>query len=174
MERAARRCWTPIARIAVAWRRGLEEHVAPDRDRHPVQSVAEELRNLVGRVALGLTPVQHAVVDNMSQVSVGYPQSPMNGQGHGSFRPGLGQRMAPIAGSPPFGEGDTPRFTVLASPLPAVTGLLSSYPRLLNDALGTPLAPNGVWLIRPDGYVAATAPANNLSSISDVLGRISA
>jgi hypothetical protein len=158
----------------VAWRRGLEEHVAPDRDRHPVQSVAEELRNLVGRVALGLTPVQHAVVDNMSQVSVGYPQSPMNGQGHGSFRPGLGQRMAPIAGSPPFGEGDTPRFTVLASPLPAVTGLLSSYPRLLNDALGTPLAPNGVWLIRPDGYVAATAPANNLSSISDVLGRISA
>jgi hypothetical protein len=136
--------------------------------------VAEELRNLVGRVALGLTPVQHAVVDNMSQVSVGYPQSPMNGQGHGSFRPGPGQRMAPIAGSPLFGEGDTPRFTVLASPLPAVTGLLSFYPLLLNDALGTPLAPNGVWLIRPDGYVAATAPANNLSSISDVLGRISA
>jgi 2-polyprenyl-6-methoxyphenol hydroxylase-like FAD-dependent oxidoreductase len=136
--------------------------------------IAEELRNLVGRVALGLTPVQHAVVDNMSQVSVGYPQSPMNGRGRSSFRPAPGQRMAPIAGSPPFGEGDTPRFTVLASPSPAVAGLLSSYPRLLNDALGTPLAPNGVWLIRPDGYVAAIAPANNLSSISDVLGRINA
>jgi hypothetical protein len=38
---------------------------------------------------------------------------------------------------------------------------LSSFPKLLNDALGTPPAPGGVWLIRPDGYVAATAPANN-------------
>jgi 2-polyprenyl-6-methoxyphenol hydroxylase-like FAD-dependent oxidoreductase len=72
------------------------------------------------------------------------------------------------------GAGDEPCFTLLASSSPAVAGVLSSFPKLLNDALGTPPAPNGVWLIRPDGYVAATTPANNLSSISDVLGRISA
>jgi hypothetical protein len=136
--------------------------------------VAEELRNRVGRVALGFAPVQHTVVDNMSQVSVCYPQSPMNGQELGSFRRGPGQRMAPIAGAPPFGVGDEPRFTVLASSSPAVAGVLSSFRKLLNGALGTPPAPEGVWLIRPDGYVAATAPTNNLSSISDVLGRISA
>jgi hypothetical protein len=136
--------------------------------------VAEELRNLVGRVALGLASVQHALVDNMSQVSVGYLQSPMNGRGHGSLHPPPGQRAAPIAGAPPLGAGDEPRFTLLASSSPAVAGVLSSFPKLLNDALGTPPAPGGVWLIRPDGYVAATAPANNLSSISDVLGRTSA
>ena len=82
--------------------------------------------------------------------------------------------MAPIAGEPPFGEGNEPRFTLLASGSPAVAELLASYPKLLNDAVGTPPAPDGVWLIRPDGYVAATAPNSNLTAISDVLRRISA
>jgi 2-polyprenyl-6-methoxyphenol hydroxylase-like FAD-dependent oxidoreductase len=136
--------------------------------------IAEELRNIVGRVALGLAPVQHAVVDNMSQVSVGYPQSPMNGRGHGSFHPAPGQRMAPIAGARPFGAGSKPRFTVLALPSPAVAGVMSSFPNLLNEALGPPPDANGVWLIRPDGYVAATAAGSDLSSILDVLSRMSA
>jgi hypothetical protein len=82
--------------------------------------------------------------------------------------------MAPIAGGSPFGAGDEPRFTLLASSSPAVTDLLASYPKLLNGALVTPPAPDGVWLIRPDGYVAATAPAADLSVISAVLRRISA
>jgi 2-polyprenyl-6-methoxyphenol hydroxylase-like FAD-dependent oxidoreductase len=136
--------------------------------------IAEELRNLVGRFALGLAPVQHAFADQLSQVSVGYPESPMNGPAHRSLHPAPGQRMAPIAGSLPFGAGDVPRFTVLASSSPSVAGLLSSFPNLLNDALGPPPDANGVWLIRPDGYVAATAPATDLSSISDVLTRTSA
>ena len=67
--------------------------------------IAEELRNIVGRVALGLTPVQHAFADQMSQVSVGYPESPMNGPRHGSLRPAPGQRMAPIAGEPLIRRG---------------------------------------------------------------------
>jgi 2-polyprenyl-6-methoxyphenol hydroxylase-like FAD-dependent oxidoreductase len=136
--------------------------------------IAEELRNIAGRVALGFAPVQHAMVDTMSQVSVGYPGSPMNGRGHGSFHPAPGHRMAPIADACPFGAGDEPRFTVLAAPSPAVTGVLSSFPKLLNGSLRPPPDAKGVWLIRPDGYVAATAPASDLSSISDVLSRMSA
>jgi 2-polyprenyl-6-methoxyphenol hydroxylase-like FAD-dependent oxidoreductase len=135
--------------------------------------LAEELRNIVGRFALGFAPVRHAVVDKMSQVSVGYPNSPMN-KGDGSFKPAPGHRMAPIAGAPPFGSGDTPRFTLLASSSPVVADLQSSFPELLNSALGTPPAIDGVWLIRPDGYVAATAAVGDLSSISDVLRRMSA
>jgi 2-polyprenyl-6-methoxyphenol hydroxylase-like FAD-dependent oxidoreductase len=136
--------------------------------------IAEELRNIVGRVAFGLAPVQHAFVDQMSQVSVGYPKSPMNGPRHGSLHPTAGERMAPIAGGAAFGAGDEPRFTLLASSSPAVTDLLASYPKLLNGALVAPPTPDGVWLIRPDGYVVATAQAVDLSSISDVLRRISA
>ena len=136
--------------------------------------IAEELRNLVGRVALGFAPVQHAFVDQMSQVSVGYPESPMNGPGHRSLHPAPGQRMAPIAGGPPFGAGNEPRFTLLALSSPGVADVLAAYPRLLNQAPGKPPSPDGVWLVRPDGYVAATAPAADLSEISDVLRRISA
>jgi 2-polyprenyl-6-methoxyphenol hydroxylase-like FAD-dependent oxidoreductase len=135
--------------------------------------IAEELRNIVGRVAFGLPPVQHAFADQMSQVSVGYPESPMNGPRRGSLHPRPGQRMAPIAGRSSFGAGDEPRFTLLASSTSAVTGLLASHPKLLTTALGAPPAADGVWLIRPDGYVAATAPAADLSSISEVLRRIS-
>jgi 2-polyprenyl-6-methoxyphenol hydroxylase-like FAD-dependent oxidoreductase len=136
--------------------------------------IAEELRNIVGRVAFGLAPVQHAFADQLSQVSVGYPESPMNGPRHSSLHPRPGQRMAPLAGGPSFGAGETPRFTLVASPSPAVTSLLASYPKLLATALGSPPAADGVWLIRPDGYVAATAPGEDLSAISDVLRRISA
>jgi 2-polyprenyl-6-methoxyphenol hydroxylase-like FAD-dependent oxidoreductase len=136
--------------------------------------IAEELRNLVGRVAFGLAPVQHAFADQLSQVSVGYPESPMNGPAHRALHPAPGQRMAPIAGGPPFGAGDAPRFTLLASSSPSVVGVLSSFPKLLNATLGPPPDANGVWLIRPDGYVAATAPAADLSAILDVLTRMSA
>jgi 2-polyprenyl-6-methoxyphenol hydroxylase-like FAD-dependent oxidoreductase len=136
--------------------------------------IAEELRNIVGRVAFGLAPVQHAFANQVSQVSVGYPESPMNGPRHGSLHPRPGQRMAPIAGSPPFGAGSEPRFTLLAASSPAIGSLLAAYPKLLNDALVAPPAPDGVWLIRPDGYVAATAPAADLTAVSDVLRRISA
>jgi 2-polyprenyl-6-methoxyphenol hydroxylase-like FAD-dependent oxidoreductase len=132
--------------------------------------VAEDLRNIVGRIALGFAPVQHAFVDHMSQVSVGYPESPMNGPAHRSLHPAPGQRMAPIAGAPAFGAGDAPRFTLLASSSPSVTNVLASYPRLLNEALERPPTPDGVWLIRPDGYVAAASPIADLSSISSVLG----
>jgi 2-polyprenyl-6-methoxyphenol hydroxylase-like FAD-dependent oxidoreductase len=51
--------------------------------------VAEDLRNIVGRVAFGLATVRRAFADRMSQVSVGYPESPMNAGGHSSFRPTL-------------------------------------------------------------------------------------
>jgi hypothetical protein len=82
--------------------------------------------------------------------------------------------MAPITRAPAFGAGNEPRFTLLASSSPAVARVLSSFPKLLNAALGSPPDANGVWLIRPDGYVAATASATDLSSISDVLSRMSA
>jgi 2-polyprenyl-6-methoxyphenol hydroxylase-like FAD-dependent oxidoreductase len=135
--------------------------------------IAEDLRNLVGHIAFGFAPVRHAFVDHMSQVSVGYPESPMNGLGHRSLHPAPGQRMAPIAGSPPFGADDKPRFTLLASSSPDVVEFLATYPALLSDTLGAPPSPDGVWLIRPDGYVAATAPAGDLTAVSGVLRRMS-
>jgi 2-polyprenyl-6-methoxyphenol hydroxylase-like FAD-dependent oxidoreductase len=41
--------------------------------------VAQAVRNVAGHVMLGLRPVQRAFADNMSEVTIGYPKSPLNG-----------------------------------------------------------------------------------------------
>ena len=116
--------------------------------------IAEELRNIIGHIAFGFAPVHHAFVDQMSQVSVGYPRSPMNGRGHRSLHPAPGQRMAPIAGAPPFGAGNEPHFTLLASSSPAVDGLCRHSPGFSMPRWEPPDA-NGVWLI---GQTATSQP----------------
>src|SRR6201999_1556168 len=42
---------------------------------------AQAVRNLVGRFMLGLAPVRRAMVDTMTEVSIGYEHSPLNGPG---------------------------------------------------------------------------------------------
>ena len=106
--------------------------------------VAEEgFANIVGRFALGFAPVRHAMVDQMSQVSVGYPESPMNGPGEGLVSSDARPPHGADRRKPPFGSGAVPRFTLLASSSPAVADVLTAYPRLLNDALGAPPDANG-------------------------------
>jgi 2-polyprenyl-6-methoxyphenol hydroxylase-like FAD-dependent oxidoreductase len=135
--------------------------------------LAEELRNIVGRFALGLAPVKHALADKLSQVSVGYPDSPLN---EGSFHghgPQPGERVEPTAGETPFGAGDQPRFALLAQPSDAVSGLAARFPALLESEVRTPPDSSGVWLVRPDGYAAAVSTADKLEPISEWLQHIS-
>ena len=82
--------------------------------------VAQTVRNLVGQVMLGLGPVQHAFADNMTEVAIGYPRSPLNGPSLGGVGPKPGQRVAPVAGQVPVGSGGTPRFAAVreGAPLP--------------------------------------------------------
>jgi hypothetical protein len=135
--------------------------------------LAEELRNIVGRFAFGLASVQRAFADKLSQVSVGYPDSPLN---EGSFHghgPKPGERVVPVAGEAPFGAGDLPRFALLAQPSRAVSELAARFPALLEIDVRPPADSSGVWLVRPDGYVAAVSSAANLGPISQLLERIS-
>lgn len=135
--------------------------------------IAEELRNFVGHFALGLAPVQHAFANKMSQVSIGYPRSPLNGPPFRGSGPRPGERVEPIDGQAPFGAGDSPRFALLAAPSRAASDVLAGYERLLEGAVRTPPDPSGAWLVRPDGYVSTAASAGDLRPISDVLKRIS-
>ncbi|MGA7809239.1 FAD-dependent monooxygenase, partial [Bradyrhizobium sp.] len=66
--------------------------------------VAQTIRNAVGHLVLGLAPVQHAMSDTMTEMSVGYPGSPLNGKALGGG-PKPGARIAPIAGQTPIGSG---------------------------------------------------------------------
>ena len=85
--------------------------------------VAQTVRNIVGHAMLGLVPVQHALAATMSEVTIGYPKSPLNGPALGKG-PKPGERIAPIAGQTPVGSGSAPQFALFAAESPASVELV--------------------------------------------------
>ena len=120
-------------------------------------AVKQRIRNMVAHCVLGLAPIQRAIEGSMTEISTGYPASPLNGIADGSSRR-PGSRMPPLAGEAPYGAGDSPLFALRAHP--SSTG--GSAPALLGelvDPVVRPNAPgNGIELVRPDGYLALSAP----------------
>src|SRR6202012_6038729 len=75
--------------------------------------VIRTVRDVVGHLMLGLAPVQHTLADTMTEVSLGYPQSPLNsGSASGLSGPSPGQR---VMADRPFGTDGEPRFALMAA-----------------------------------------------------------
>ena len=134
---------------------------------------AQALRNFVVGHVLGLPAAQHFAGEMLSELAVAYPKSPLSaGHAHGLHGPKPGHRLAPSAGAP-VGSGDTPRFAVLASEdLPA--DLLAAHPLLLELKSRTPVDPAGLFLVRPDGYVALAAKAGDWQAVKTYLDFVQA
>jgi 2-polyprenyl-6-methoxyphenol hydroxylase-like FAD-dependent oxidoreductase len=130
---------------------------------------AQTIRNIIGHAMFGLAPVQHAFAANMSEVTIGYPKSPLNGPALGKG-PKPGERVTPVAGQKSVGSGSAPQFALFAAQSPAIAQLVKKFARLLDPDIRPPLVPDGIWLVRPDGYVACAA--NDPSAISDYLIRL--
>ena len=94
----------------------------------------------------------------LSEVAVAYSDSPLNARSahvHGGPEPG---KRAPIReGEPDVGSGNTPRFALFAEDTPASRSLLSKYPNLVEPSPRKQYADGGIWVVRPDGYVALAA-----------------
>ncbi|WAJ31466.1 FAD-dependent monooxygenase [Antarcticirhabdus aurantiaca] len=133
--------------------------------------VAQQVRNLVGHLVLGVTAARHKVADTLSEVAVHYPDSPLNGP---SLRrgPRPGERLAPAKGDTPIGSGNAPRFVLLAERTSAIDDLVARRPGLVDPAVRPPLRDGAIWLIRPDGYVACAS--EDPREIADYLDRIAA
>jgi FAD binding domain len=130
--------------------------------------VVRTVRDVVGHLMLGLAPVQHTLADTMTEVSVGYPESPLNaGSASGLTGPAPGQR---VLTDRPFGADGEPRFALMAAGEVAA-GLIQRQANVLETTLRAPPDPNGIWLVRPDGYVAAVAKKDDLSTIENSLVR---
>jgi hypothetical protein len=130
--------------------------------------IIRTIRDVVGHLMLGLAPVQHTLANTMTEISIGYPESPLNaGSMSGLHGPAPGQR---VMSAPPFGANSEPRFALMASGRAAVS-LIARHPDVLETSLRSPPDAEGAWLIRPDGYVAAVAPNGNLSTIENSLVR---
>jgi hypothetical protein len=102
------------------------------------------------------------------EVSIGYPESPLNGPSFGRAKgPRPGERVVPVNGQIPIGAGDTPRFALFAERSAAVTDFLQRFEELLDPELRHPFDADGMTLVRPDGYVACSA--KETSKIADYL-----
>lgn len=119
--------------------------------------VAQTLRNLAGHLMLGLSPVQHAFADTMTEVSIGYPDSPLNGPSLMGTRPKPGERVVPVDGQAPVGSGGTPLFALFAKKTAATANLVSRFASLLDPEIRPPFEEGGIWLVRPDGYAACSS-----------------
>jgi 2-polyprenyl-6-methoxyphenol hydroxylase-like FAD-dependent oxidoreductase len=134
--------------------------------------VARTIRNLVGHVAFGLAPVQHQFANQMTEVAIGYPDSPLNAASAKSVKgPRPGQR---IVADQPFGAGDTPRFALIAEDDVQARAVLQRHAGLLEPELRKSLNGPGIWLVRPDGYVAAAVGAGEWQVIDSCLSKIAA
>jgi 2-polyprenyl-6-methoxyphenol hydroxylase-like FAD-dependent oxidoreductase len=156
-----------------AERSEVGEHVLADAQRLTVvgtmkNPVQQAIRNTVGHLMLGLAPVQHAFADKMTEVTIGYSKSPLNGSAlTGGPKPGA--RVVPIAGQMPVGSGTSPRFGLFAKSSPAVSRLIERFSTVLDPELRSPFREDGLWLVRPDGYVACAAATGDESAIARYL-----
>jgi 2-polyprenyl-6-methoxyphenol hydroxylase-like FAD-dependent oxidoreductase len=81
---------------------------------HTVQAV----RNMVAGFLFGLAPIRRTMAETLTEVSIGYPQSPLNGPtAHGLGGPAAGERAPPVAGQVPMGA--IPAGAIPAGAIPA-------------------------------------------------------
>ena len=78
-------------------------------------AVKQSIRNHVASLVFGLSPVLKKAADAVTELSIGYPESPLNGGGQHLHRGPLAGERAPIREKElPVGAGATPRFALFA------------------------------------------------------------
>jgi 2-polyprenyl-6-methoxyphenol hydroxylase-like FAD-dependent oxidoreductase len=133
--------------------------------------VARGVRDVVAHFMLGLGSFKEKFAEAMTEVSIGYRESPLNGPALGrSAGPSPGERVVPVTGKSPIGSGGVPRFALFAAPSAAVTELLQKFGALLDPELRGPFDADGMTLVRPDGYVACSAA--EAATIADYLASL--
>jgi 2-polyprenyl-6-methoxyphenol hydroxylase-like FAD-dependent oxidoreductase len=116
----------------------------------------QSIRNHIASFVFGLSPVKKKMANMLTELSIGYPKSPLNGGGeYAGDGPKEGERAPVDVGQTCFGAGDTPRFGLFAAEGDGGGAqLIAKYSSLLEPSLQEPFGDDGLWLVRPDGYVA--------------------
>jgi 2-polyprenyl-6-methoxyphenol hydroxylase-like FAD-dependent oxidoreductase len=135
--------------------------------------VKQSIRNHVASLIFGFAPVTHTMANLLSEVAVAYPDSPLNAHTahtHGGPEPG---KRAPIRKhEPAVGSGNTPRFVLFGQSEGMPANLLEKYAKLLEPGLREPYHAGGLWLVRPDGYVALATGSGNWGAVEGYLSRL--
>jgi 2-polyprenyl-6-methoxyphenol hydroxylase-like FAD-dependent oxidoreductase len=139
----------------------------------------QSIRNHLASFLLGIAPLRKIAVDTIEELSIGYPHSPLNAGAQHRKHPSEGERAPIRQGEQPVGAGDRARFVLFGEYDSAETKekfsqVMAQYPDLLEPSLRQPYRDDGLWLVRPDGYVALSTQAGDWISIEAYLSRIAA
>ena len=117
-------------------------------------SVMQEIRNFMAHHILGLSPVQHSIGAQVTEVSVHYPDSPLNGP-HVKSGPHSGERFLSKPRS--LQHDDDERFALHAGNIALEQQLFSRFENLLRPKVYANEELNAIYLVRSDGYVACSS-----------------
>jgi len=132
--------------------------------------VKQAIRNHVASLILGFAPVTHTMANVLSEVAIGYAESPLNaGREHGGLKAG---KRAPIReNETPVGSGDRPRFAVFADASSVPAELMQKFASILEAAPRAPLSADSVCLVRPDGYIALATKSGDWAPVQTYLSQ---
>lgn len=137
--------------------------------------VKQTIRNHIASLVFGLASVRKNMADTMSEVTIGYPESHLNALGDRLYQgPAPGERAPIRDGEPPVGAGNTPRFALFASAAKESAALLAEHADWLEPQHREPFHPDGIWLVRPDGYVSVATGLGDWHLISEFLKKLKA
>lgn len=108
----------------------------------------------------GFDAVRHAFAEQVTELAVGYPDSPLNGEQARLKGPHPGERWQVKPGDAAVSAGSEPRFAVYAAKGPNTEQLIACFPDLLEPEARAPWTAGGLWIVRPDGYVAFEGDAD--------------
>lgn len=116
--------------------------------------ILQDVRNTIVRFATGFPLIQHKVADQLSELDIGYPQSPLSITGHHFPQgPKVGERWP----HPLKAGAGAAKFTAIG-PADLVAELARKYPALVVAQPET-TADHALRLVRPDGYVGFAGTA---------------
>jgi hypothetical protein len=109
----------------------------------------------------------------LSEVAVGYPDSPLNSSHDFEHKaPAPGKRVPVHKGESAIGAGPTPLFSLFAEESDAHQDIIKEFAELLDPKLRHPFNAKGLWLVRPDGYVALRARSGDIGAIQMYMRRL--
>jgi 2-polyprenyl-6-methoxyphenol hydroxylase-like FAD-dependent oxidoreductase len=133
--------------------------------------IAQTVRNTLGHLMFGLAPVQSGFADTMTEITVGYPRSPLNGPDIAGDDCKAGQRYRPGVEVAPETPGAPARFSLFSASGDTAKALPAPLTFFI-DAKIQPGLDDRIYLVRPDGYLACSTRV--VADVSSYLGRIAA
>ena len=134
----------------------------------------QSMRNHVASLMFGLAPVRRAMANTLTELSIGYPESPLTAPGRLGLQAPPRGAGAGAGSDRPVGAGASRslpcsrRPTRTARPCSTATAIWSSR------NCRPPFETGGIWLVRPDGYVAMAAGRGEWAEIGAYLDQIQA